>query len=580
MWPRELTDLCDVLPYYLLVALPVFILLSPINPCSAATELDVHRLAQFELSGNTHGSKQAALTMDARGPTAAHVLRKTIVARMTELSVSGFRELISGGCGGLLLLLPPSLGQGLSAKARETILALEEELLSAELDIPVYFAHENEELEELYSVLSAEGEGSEAAGSALAALVQSVSNSGYQLVVSAGSPQPIKDQGVVSMAGQLPGAAAEDSPPSIVIVAHYDAGGAAPSLATGADSNGSGVALLLELARLLSALYSSSRSHPNHSITFLLSGGGKINFAGTKRWLEEHLDMDTTSDLLANVDFVLCLDTVGKESPMKLHVSKPPKEGSAGEIFLKHLNSVSEQLFGIPPVEVVHKKINLADDSLAWEHERFSIRRLPAFTVSTESRAAAPQHASILDTQVDVSALEKHTRLIAEALACSLYPGLAVSGCQGNLFTGSLAPTQPSLNGWLGILTMAPRHPSLLAGKNSEMVKSLTAALARYTHDVSKVVSSPDRREPEYVLYDTPTATVNVYRVKPAVFDLFLSAAIGCYLAVLFLILNNSAVILNFLSGFVRERKEPDQSNGHSKANGFKNGSMMKLHAL
>jgi hypothetical protein len=123
--------------------------------------------------------------------------------------------------------------------------------------------------------------------------------------------------------------------------------------------------MLLELARLLSSLYASSRSHPAHSITVLLSGGGKINFAGTKRWLEEHLDMDTTSDLLANVDFVLCLDSVGRAAPLKLHVSKPPKEGSAGEVFLKHLNSVSQQLHGNGPVEVVHKKINLADDRYA-----------------------------------------------------------------------------------------------------------------------------------------------------------------------------------------------------------------------
>jgi hypothetical protein len=34
---------------------------------------------------------------------------------------------------------------------------------------------------------------------------------------------------------------------------------------------------------------------------------------GTKRWLEEHLDHDTTSDVLANVHYVLCLDTLGKD---------------------------------------------------------------------------------------------------------------------------------------------------------------------------------------------------------------------------------------------------------------------------
>ena len=273
--------------------------------------------------------------------------------------------------------------------------------------------------------------------------------------------------------------------------------------------------MLLELARLLSSLYSSSRSHPHHSVTFLLSGGGKINFAGTKRWLEEHLDMDTTSDLLANVDFVLCLDTIGSSAPLKLHVSKPPKEGSAGEVFLKHLNSVSKELFNAGPVEVVHKKINLADDSLAWEHERFSIRRLPAFTLSGQAKALTPEHATILDTVVEPAVVAANTRVVAEALACSLYPALGAGGCRGQLFTGSLEPSASSLGGWLELATASPRHPSLMAGKNSgthtslssksdalapdiilspvETVKSLTAALARYTHDVSKVVSTPDR---------------------------------------------------------------------------------------
>ena len=38
-------------------------------------------------------------------------------------------------------------------------------------------------------------------------------------------------------------------------------------------------------------------------------------------------------------------------------------------------------------VKMVHKKISLKDDFLAWEHERVSIRRLPGFTLS-----ALPNH--------------------------------------------------------------------------------------------------------------------------------------------------------------------------------------------
>jgi hypothetical protein len=67
-------------------------------------------------------------------------------------------------------------------------------------------------------------------------------------------------QMVVSASGRLAGGSGEDQLPTILVVAHYDAGGGAPGLAAGADSNGSGVAMLLELARLFAPLYSSSRN--------------------------------------------------------------------------------------------------------------------------------------------------------------------------------------------------------------------------------------------------------------------------------------------------------------------------------
>jgi len=581
MWFRELSEVFDVLPYYLLVCLPVFIALSPINPVESASELDVHRLAQFELSGTSHGSKQAALTMDARGPGATQVLRKTVVVKMAELSVAGFRELLSSGVGGLLLLIPPGLA-GLSAEAREAVLQLEEELVLGDLDVPVYFAEENDELLELYETLRSEGEGGDTATSALAAMMSSISNSGYQLIVQAPTPQQVKEQVVISTSGILPGSSGEDQLPTILVVAHYDAAAAAPSLSRGADSNGSGVSILLEMARMFSSLYSGSRTHPAYSLVFLLSGGGKLNYAGTKRWLEEHIDLDTTSDILSNVKYVLCLDTLGKEEQLKLHVSKPPKEGSAGAIFLENLRSVSSILYpGSPQPEMVHKKINLADDTLSWEHERFSIRRLPAFTLSHLASPRTPERQTLLDTPnaVSVKALQRHTRLISEALACSLYPRMerSVTACSGQLFSGSLEPRVDSLSGWLALVTSYPRHPSLLSDKNSDIVKALTSALARYTQDVATVTGSPDRREPEYKLYDTASATMNIYRVKPAIFDLLLSIVIASYLGVIYLFLQNSSIIISALSSVIRERKVEDM-NGHSKVNGARNGHKLHVH--
>lgn len=79
----------------------------------------------------------------------------------------------------------------------------------------------------------------------------------------------------------------------------------------GADANGSGLAILMELARLFSHLYTNSKSHGKYNIVFLVTGGGKFNYQGSKKWLEDQLDSLEGSVIQVRcIFFFLLIDTL------------------------------------------------------------------------------------------------------------------------------------------------------------------------------------------------------------------------------------------------------------------------------
>jgi hypothetical protein len=46
------------IPYYLLIALPIFIIISPVNPVGASHEFPVYRMQQYDLHGVAHGKSE------------------------------------------------------------------------------------------------------------------------------------------------------------------------------------------------------------------------------------------------------------------------------------------------------------------------------------------------------------------------------------------------------------------------------------------------------------------------------------------------------------------------------------------
>ncbi|KAL8508384.1 hypothetical protein ACS0TY_018844 [Phlomoides rotata] len=190
------------------------------------------------------------------------------------------------------------------------------------------------------------------------------------------------------------------------------------ALSVGSDNNGSGVVALLEMARLFSILYSSPKTRGRYNLFFALKSGGPYNYNGTHKWLRS-LDQR----LRETIDYTICLKSIGSSGDeLWLHVSKPPDNVYIKQIF-KGISSVSEEL-GLK-VKLKHKKINISNPRVAWEHEQFSRLRVTAATLS--KLFAAPDFlestGGLLDSRefVDEASISRSVKLVAESLARHIY---------------------------------------------------------------------------------------------------------------------------------------------------------------
>ncbi|CAI5639509.1 unnamed protein product [Oreochromis niloticus] len=545
-------------PLTFIVFIPaVLILVSPL-PAEASHEFTVYRMQQYDLQGQPYGTRNAILNTEARTVEAEVLSRRCVIMRLADFSYDKYQKALRQSAGAVVIILP----RNMSAMPQDIVqqfMELEPEMLATETIVPVYFAMEDDELLSIYTqtLTSSSSQGSL---SAAEVLLHTATANGFQMVTSGAQSKAVSDWAITSLEGRLAGVGGEDLP-TIVVVAHYDSFGVAPWLSYGADSNGSGVSMLLELARLFSKLYTYKRTHAAYNLLFFLSGGGKFNYQGTKRWLEDNLDHTDSSLLQDNVAFVLCLDTLGNGDSLHLHVSKPPKEGTPQYSLLKELEAVITSQFPEVKFSMVHKKINLADDMLAWEHERFGIRRLPAFTLSHLPSHRLAQRSSIMDVRsvspssrhgageppagphVDVKKLSRNTKLVAEALARVVY-NLTEKGAPGDLqiFTEQMQVQEEQLSAVVDWLTAQPRAAQLV-DKDSTVVSTLEYHLGRYLKDVKRHYVKADKRDPEFVFYDQLKQTMNAYRVKPAIFDLLLAVCIAAYLGMVYLAIQNFGLL-------------------------------------
>ncbi|XP_054160666.1 BOS complex subunit ncln-like [Oppia nitens] len=547
----EAESVWDFLPLFaVMVLMPLLVVVSP---AMALDQLNVYRVQQFDLHNSRYGSRQSVMNLES---ISVHQIKesfakKCVIFKLNELldQMETFQTIIDETLvAGILIILPKTM-KSLNEQQLDKFLTLERFLVSREIQIPIYVTQESKQLLALYEMQSTnivKDSEEDRQQSNLMKLYDSVMTNGYQLVVSGPQTLPLKDFLVTNVQAKLIGAGSEEQMPTIALVAHYDAFSIAPSLSFGSDSNGSGVVALLEMLRLFSKLYSNPKTQPKVNLLFVLTGAGKFNYLGTKNWIEEQLDGSDTT-LLTESLFSICLDSLVNRDDtngLYMHVSKPPKDGTPAAQLFEDLKQIASNSFTNPfNVSMIHKKINLAEETLAWEHERFSIRRLPAFTLSALNSHRSLRRKSLTDVFDDkqLDPLYSNINLISEVIAHQMYKGFDT-----NLFDSDLRLSKTFVKSLLYQLTRQSRSQQLLLSTRkasqvdvSPVVRSLEQIMRRFCNDVQLIHIKVDNKDNELVFYEPTQAVLNIYNVKPAIFDLIVSVVIAIYLLAFFVVLTN-----------------------------------------
>ncbi|KAL3518573.1 hypothetical protein ACH5RR_021162 [Cinchona calisaya] len=533
-----------------MMAVVVLILLAACaDLCDGVTVVDVYRLVQYDLSGVPFGSRFASLNHHAASSlfspgtaaasggdsaAAADLSRTVLILPLRGLNLTLIREYIGQRkiLGGLLFLLPSIFNpenvdntggtddvpaEGVS---KDILVELERLLIHANVPFPVYFAFEHDDI----NAVLADVERTDVAGQPATA-----TTGGYKFVVAAREPRKIGSPTLTNIQGWLPGLKADGDSnqlPTIAIVASYDTFGAAPALSVGSDSNGSGVVALLEIARLFSILYSNPGTRGRYNLLFGLTSGGPYNYNGTYKWLHSF-----DQRLRESIDYAICLNSIGSSGDkLWVHVSKPPENEYIKKIF-EGISSVAEEL-GLN-VGLKHKKINISNPRVAWEHEQFSRLRVTAATLSELSLAPELLESTggLSDNRhvVNEASVVRSVKLVAESLARHIYNH---EGKNINVFAddSNLAVNPSYIRSWLDLLSRTPRVAPFLS-KSDPLIVALKKELTDHTVEVNVQHEVLDGL---FTFYDSTSGKLHIYQVASVTFDLLLLLVLGSYLIILF----------------------------------------------
>lgn len=300
------------------------------------------------------------------------------------------------------------------------------------MTIPVYFLKYSEEFEGLIGDISNNLATTSSVTSALNDIVDKVSANIYQVVVSGANASPKKESQISILQGELlpfkPALAnqlKDDKLPVIVVNVGFKHFGI-----TNIETPAYDTTVFLTIVDLFSKLYNQMSA--KYKLVFVLhEGSSLLNYLGLKRWV----DIATEDVHIQNADFAICLDSFADFSDtIYLQVSKPPKKDSSVEKFWKILEKKAK--VAGRNVEINHQKINLQQPFSKWPHERFSLKRMSAMTLTSVKDSEHPvrttifsensKNSSILEanSELDDKMMDNlltNTKILAESLASYIF---------------------------------------------------------------------------------------------------------------------------------------------------------------
>lgn len=459
------------------------------------------------------------------------------VSKATDLTLAELEQLLDTPH--FLLLLVPSPEAAVAAAATSAaawaaaethIRQIETLLLDRHSTAAVAFAHETPDLQILLDRLQSDEEVKEVS------FWKGTLQRSHFVAQSSAQAEAHLVQNIrgVSLTTWIRGKTLTDgrNPPTLLIVAHHDAFSPVPHFATGLSNSASGTIGLMWLARELKLLFSGSNT-PEYNIAFLLSDASSLNFEGIAQWLGQ-----TDPSILNGIRYVLCLDSLDAPS-LVLHTPKIYKDLEVSR-FLKTI----ETALNAEGVEVNTrvKKLAVADQvRLFWSHDRFTLAKLMAGSLSTETNLKHWwNRSSLLDAKINEAALVRNIRGLTEGIAQFL---LKVEGGEGpsRRLTSRHggAPLEAFVYSWAKYSAAAPRFFAYRQLNNYSNKKQFFQGVA---DELTNAGFAVERHEfavdlGGFSFFYVPPVTISIAEARSVLFDWLLLLLAATYsLGVYFLI--------------------------------------------